>query len=111
MANELIKKSKENLRIIDNYNIPDETKISSIVSFFTEVINWEYNKIQVLNEKLQSIFNVLCEDIIRQCKEFIASPNKNLDKAKNLLNIILSTEQYFAKIEKLPWKIGRKLSH
>lgn len=109
-ADWLIRKCKEHLRILDNYYIPEKERLEKVQGFLEQVIGFEYRQIKILDSELESVFDVLCKDIVRQSSDFISSGTKNLGDAKNLLYLILSIESYLSGIEKLPWKIGRKLS-
>jgi len=108
---DLLRIARKQHRLLENYYVPNEVKIEKIKEFFNLVIQFEYEQIVELEQKGESIFIVLCEDIIRQAKIFLKDPNKqNLGEAKNLLNIFISIEDYLSFINELPWIIGRKLS-
>lgn len=107
---DIIKEAKQYLRLLDNYYINEDIKKERIVGFFQEVIKYEFQHIKILDASLQSIFDKLCQDIIRIATIFINSKEKDLNEARNLLMLIVSVENYLSDIEKLPWQIGRKIS-
>ncbi|MBW3004536.1 hypothetical protein KY310_01780 [Candidatus Woesearchaeota archaeon] len=107
---ELLEKCRENLRLIDNYYIPEKVKFAKLNAFLKEVIKFNYSQIKILDASLQSVFDVICKDLIKQCRVFIQNPDKNVIDARNLLNLILSIETYLKDISRLPWKLGRKVS-
>jgi hypothetical protein len=106
----LIKRCKEHMRILDNYYIPEEERLKNLYIFLEEVIAFEYQQIEILDNSLQSVFDVLCKDLIRQSKLFINSRSQNIEDGKKLLTLIISVESYLADIDKKPWILGRKLS-
>ncbi|MEM4263543.1 MAG: hypothetical protein QW666_01445 [Candidatus Woesearchaeota archaeon] len=107
---EVIKKCKENLKIIDNYYIPYKAKIETVKNFFKEVIAFEFQHIKILDAKQESVFTILYNNIIFQCKRFIETENPEVLDAKSLLLLIMDVENYIEGIEKLKWKAGRKIS-
>jgi hypothetical protein len=106
----VLKKCRSLLRLFDNYYVEGDTKMLRACQFFHDVIVFEFKQIEVLRAEEESIFIVLCEDIIRQCRQFLAKSGKTLEDARTLILIILSVEHYLYDIERLPWKIGQKLS-
>lgn len=107
---QLVAKAKEHLRILENYMIPENIKINKFESFLNVVISFQYEQIKILEARSESIFNLLCNDMIRQAVLFLNDEEKDIREAKNLLNIIISIEDYILEIDKIPWSLGKKIS-
>lgn len=106
----LLEECREKIRLLDNYYAPNDRRVELVCAFLQKVIAFEFDQIEILRAEEESLFTLLCQDLIQQCRHFLDMPNKNVLDAKILLLLILSTEQYIFDIEKLPWKIGRKVS-
>jgi hypothetical protein len=109
-AEDFIKRCKKCLRIIDNYHIPEDVKLKRVEEFFRQAIHFEHDQVEILDKAKQPVFDLLCNDMIRQCNEFLQSPAKNIDDAKNIMNIMLTVEEYVSDVQKVPWQLGRKVS-
>lgn len=107
---ELIKECKENIKIIDNYYVPYEIRLEKTKSFFKEVAAFELQHIKILDAKQESVFAILCQDIISKCSMIIETEKPEIIDAKNTLLLILDIENYIEGIEKLPWIAGRKIT-
>ena len=108
---DILRIARKHLRLLDNYYVPNDVKIKKVKEFLNLVIQFEYGQILELEQKGESVFIILCEDIIRQSEDFITYANvRDIKDAKNLLNIIISIEDYLGVINDLPWLIGRKIS-
>jgi len=107
---ELIKECKENIKIIDNYYVPYDVKIEKAKIFFKEAAAFEFQHIKILDAKQESVFTIMYDNIIFQCKLFIETEKPEVLDAKSLLLLIMDVENYIEGIEKLKWKTGRKIS-
>jgi len=109
-VDKLLDECKKHIRIVDNYNIPEKEKIAKIKRFLFYVINFEFEHIKILDDTLQSVFDVLCSDIIRQSRMYIKSETMDSIDGRNLLNIIRSMESYLKDVSKMTWEVGKKIS-
>jgi len=115
-AKMLIKRAKQQIKILENYYIPRKTKVGSVYAFLEKIIEFEYEHIEILDSTLQSVFDVLCKDLVRQAENLAKTiqasnyEDVDLDEAKNLLFLVIGVENYLSAIARLPWEIGRKVS-
>ena len=106
----LIRLTREHLRILENYYIPQEERVSKVQQFLDTVIEFEYGQEIELEREHEEVFFTLCEDIVRQAQDFQGVVRPTLSEAKRLLRLILSIERYLSDIERLPWILGRKVT-
>ena len=111
----LIKRNKKLLRLLDNYFVSNDKKILEVDLFLDQIINFQYGQIKIFNSRDESIFNSLCEDIIKQSNNLKLRIKKEksfeiISKAKNLLKLFLTINRYIKEINDSPWILGKKVN-
>lgn len=108
---EFISSAKIMRRLLDNYSVPLDVKTQRTKDFLNSTIKFlNTEHISLKNEKKDE-FALLVDDVLTQAASFIQYSGKTaLDDAIRLLDLIISVEDYLLAVEKVPWKIGRKVS-
>lgn len=109
---DFIVRVKQIRRLLDNYSVPLETKMERAAEFLQkEAIPFMSEEHKVLDKEKEHEFGLLADDIVVQAVSFLQSKNRNtLDDAIQLIILIISVEEYILAVEKVPWKIGKKVS-
>ncbi len=112
---DFITRAKTIRRLLDNYFVPEDIRAKRVNEFLTsQALPFVSQQHTTLDEKKQSIFNLLCDDIKVQATNFLNTSGERVEvvliKAKELMNLIINIENYLLAIQRLPWVLGRKVS-
>lgn len=109
---DFIVRAKQARRLLDNYSVPHETKMEKISAFLQDqAIPFLSQEHKVLDKIKEHEFGLLADDIVVQAALFLQVKSRNtFDDAVQLIDLIISVEEYILAVEKVPWKIGKKVS-
>lgn len=105
--------AKQMARLLEDYFVPERVRVEKFQQFLKDqVLPFVTRQHEVLVEERKDEFADLCDDIARQSGEMLKqkpSPEQ-LFKSQELIALVLEIEEYLLAIERLPWRLGRRVS-
>ncbi len=108
------KRGKQMSRLLDNYFVPENTRLSAFKEFLkNDVLPFVNQQNKTIIAEKEDEFGILCSGIRDDAIAFLAAKQPDgvmIENAKALLLLILNTESYLIAVERVPWSVGRKVS-